>query len=284
MNFVPLKVSQAVWRGCLLSHSRSIWKHWHLVTVRSEMTIEKSWRAGGVSMPLQGLQILKRLLHLLPFFICLLQHSPFGGPAAASVSRFTWPLEVFKPWVCVHLAADSHCYPSNKSLISKSCQSACSPDVGTAPAPSPAIYSLSCSLQTPSHPVMTPRALWAHPALPHTPTGAVKVTNPLPKCSMKNGSSPTPTKHFVSQKTGFSFCKTTVRKPLADSARSGAEVGQGCGVCCCTLAQIVITPLRDNWVAALQTREKCQRCHTKSLVWTKPSDSPRFHPVFRSLI
>lgn len=117
MNFMPLKVSQAVWRGCLLSHSRSIWKHWHLVTVWSEMTIEKSWRAGGVSMSLQGLEILKRLLHLLPFFICLLHHSPFGGPAAASVSRFTWPLKVFRPWVSVHLAADSHCYPSNKGLI-----------------------------------------------------------------------------------------------------------------------------------------------------------------------
>lgn len=119
MDFMPLKVSQAVWRGCLLSHSGSIWKHWHLVTVWSEMTTEKSWRAGRVSMPLQGLEILKRLSHLLPFFTCLLHHSPFGGAAAGSVSRFSWPWMVFKPWVSAHLAAHSHCYPSDKGLVVK---------------------------------------------------------------------------------------------------------------------------------------------------------------------
>lgn len=71
------------------------------------------------------------------------------------------------------------------------------------------------------------------------------MSDPLPKCCMKNGSSPTSVKHFVSPKTGFSSFKTTVRKHLADGA-SGAEVEQGCGVCCCILAQIVIMALRAS--------------------------------------
>lgn len=288
---MPLKVSQAVWRGCLLSHSRSIWKHWHLVTVWSEMTTEKSWRAGGVSMPLQGLEILKRLLHLLPFFTCLLHHSPFGGPAAASVSRFTWPLEVFKPWVCAHLAAGSQlpckqrCDSLNLATASVALmwgQSHCHPLL------TPTASSVSCR----PFPIRWwPPGLCGHTlhCLPHTwaPTGAVKVTDPLPKHGTENDSSPTSIKHLVSQKTGFSLFKTTSAGNIWLMLPVVQEWGRAVVCVAATLPKLsswLKGPI--GWLPSKPNqREKfCQRNHTKSLAWTKPSASPRFHPVFRSLI
>lgn len=65
-----------------------------------------------------------------------------------------------------------------------------------------------------------------------------------------------------------------MRKYLADAA-SGAEMGQGCGVWCCILAQIGIMAQR----AALQTKAEgnvLQTSYTKPLVWTKPSDLQGF--------
>lgn len=73
-----------------------------------------------------------------------------------------------------------------------------------------------------------------------------------------------------------------MRKYLADAA-SGAEMGQGCGVWCCILAQIGIMAQR----AAIQTKAE------GNVLSEKPHQtpgldqairSPRFPLVFRSLI
>lgn len=90
MTFRPLKVSQTAQRGCLLSY---IWKHWHLVTVWSEMTTEKSWRACKVSMPLKGLEILKRPLAVIAIFHTPSAPQPMCRHCCCHCEQAAWMLK-----------------------------------------------------------------------------------------------------------------------------------------------------------------------------------------------
>lgn len=180
MDFMPLKVSQAVWRGCLLSHSGSIWKHWHLVTVWSEMNRKEleSW---------QGVHASSRTGDFKePFTFIAIFHMPSA------------PQLIWRRCCCqceqVHMAIDgvqalSFCPPCCSFTLLPFQQRFNSQNLVTVSVAPTTI--LSCILQPllfPTDPFpagMTLRSLWAHPALPQTwvPAGAVQVTDPCPNAA-----------------------------------------------------------------------------------------------------